>query len=236
MDRPLGHFIPQFESAVLPRELHLNGRFATLRPLNAAADGPGIYAQMAGHDWLWDYLYEPPQKNEAALVDLLTKLQGQPDKYAYVIRKTGDAAPLGYACFWTTVAAMGSNEIGNVNLSPALQQTPVATDAFFLMLDWAFSNGYRRMEWKCNALNAPSRRAAQRLGFSYEGVFRNHLIVKGRNRDTAWFAMTDADWVKLRPAYEAWLSPENFDEDGRQLQSLTMLTAPHLSYCDPQFT
>ncbi|MBA4350498.1 MAG: GNAT family N-acetyltransferase, partial [Rhodobacter sp.] len=104
------------------------------------------------------------------------------------------------------------------------QRGRAATEAMFLMMDWAFAHGYRRYEWKCNALNLPSRRAAQRLGFSFEGVFRQHMVIKGANRDTAWFAMIDSEWPALREAYAAWLSPANFDATGRQRERLSDLT------------
>ena len=236
MDRPLGFEVPEFEAVPEPLDLHLVGEWAELRPLDAFGDAPGLWSQTAGHDWLWDYLFEPAPQTETDFAGILEDLQAKTDKFAYVIRAKGQETPLGYACFWTTATSMGSNEIGNVNLSPALQRTPIATEAFYLMTDWVFQNGYRRMEWKCNALNAPSRRAAQRLGFSFEGVFRNHMIVKGRNRDTAWFAITDQDWVGLREAYETWLSPENFDAAGVQRTSLADLTAPHLFTTDPTLT
>lgn len=233
MSRPLGVELPDFTPVAAPRALHLTGEWADLRPLNAATDGPALFEQFKGADWIWDYLYEPPQTSAEMLTEMLSQLEANSEKFAYVIRAKGDETPLGYACFWTTVSGTGSNEIGNVNLSPTLQRTPIATDAFYLMNDWVFSNGYRRMEWKCNALNAPSRRAAQRLGFSFEGVFRNHLVVKGRNRDTAWFAITDDDWVNLKPAYQEWLSQDNFDEDGMQRLALADLTAPHIVNADP---
>ena len=233
MDRPLGHGVSDFEQVKEPRGLYLVGDWAELRPLDVSADASGLWAQMAGHDWLWDYLFEVAPQTEEEFTVILETLATKSDKFAYVIRAKGDPAPLGYACFSTTVTEMGCNEIGNVNLSPALQRTPIATEAFFLMNDWVFQNGYRRMEWKCNALNRPSRQAAERLGFSFEGVFRNHLVVKGRNRDTAWFAMTDADWPALRDAYRTWLSPENFDAEGQQRQSLSSLTRPLLYATDP---
>ena len=119
---------------------------------------------------------------------------------------------------------MGTIEVGHINLAPELQRSRAATEAMFLMMEWAFSAGYRRYEWKCDALNLPSRRAAQRLGFSYEGLFRQAAVVKGRNRDTAWFACIDTDWPALREAYRAWLDPSNFDADGRQRESLSDLT------------
>ena len=136
----------------------------------------------------------------------------------------------------------GAIEIGNIWFSPELQRTPAATETIFLLAKHAFDDlGYRRLEWKCNALNEPSRSAAIRFGFQFEGVFLNHRVVKGRNRDTAWFAITDQRWPAIRAAFEAWLSPENFDADGSQRSRLSELTAAterphgrHLSDRTPQ--
>ncbi|MEM0943959.1 MAG: GNAT family protein, partial [Pseudomonadota bacterium] len=136
---------------------------------------------------------------------------------------------LGTASYLRINPEAGSIEVGYITFSPALQRTKAATEAMFLMMDWAFAAGYRRYEWKCNALNAPSRAAAQRLGLSYEGVFRQALTVKGHNRDTAWYAATDATWPRLRAAFEAWLAPENFDQNGQQRHRLSDLTAPCLT-------
>ena len=119
----------------------------------------------------------------------------------------------------------GSIEVGHINMAPALQRTRAATEAMYLMMKWAFEAGYRRYEWKCDALNAGSRRAAQRLGLSYEGVFRQATMYKGRNRDTAWFAAIDKEWPALEAAFQAWLHPKNFDETGRQIERLADLTA-----------
>lgn len=116
---------------------------------------------------------------------------------------------------------------------PAAQRTPISTEAFFLMMKWAFENGYRRFEWKCDALNMPSRRAAQRLGLSYEGIFRQATVVKGRNRDTAWFAAIDGEWPALKEAFNAWLSPSNLDANGQQKESLRNLTRLILAKSDP---
>jgi RimJ/RimL family protein N-acetyltransferase len=117
--------------------------------------------------------------------------------------------------------AMRVIEVGNIVYAPALQRTPLATEAQYLIARYAFETlGYRRYEWKCNALNATSKRAAERFGFSYEGLFRQHMIVKGRSRDTAWFAMLDSEWPARKAAFERWLAPENFDRDGRQKTKL----------------
>jgi RimJ/RimL family protein N-acetyltransferase len=122
----------------------------------------------------------------------------------------------------------GCIEVGHLAYSPLLQRKPAATEAMFLMMDQAFRLGYRRYEWKCNALNAPSRSAAQRLGFSYEGIFRQATVVKNRNRDTAWYSIIDAEWPPLKKAYETWLAPANFDAGGRQRTPLSGLTQPLL--------
>ena len=128
----------------------------------------------------------------------------------------------------TVADTAGSIEVGYITYSPALQRTRAATEAMYLMLRWAFDAGYRRYEWKCNALNAASRRAAQRLGLSYEGVFRQAVVVKGRNRDSAWYAAIDSEWPAIRAAMETWLDPANFDSEGVQRQSLSALTRPVL--------
>jgi len=233
MNRPLGDALPGWQPAADPRGLTMTGRYAHLRPLDVTTDADGLWTAMAGHDWIWDYLGAPAPGDAAAMRARLAEGQALVDQPCYVIRPKGEDRPLGYACYWTVVREMGNIEIGNVNLSPALQGTQIATEAFSLMINWAFTSGYRRVEWKCNALNAPSRRAAQRLGFSYEGVFRQHLVQMGRNRDTAWFAMTDGDWAQIGPAHRDWLDPANFDEAGQQRQALRAMTAPHLAQSDP---
>jgi RimJ/RimL family protein N-acetyltransferase len=138
------------------------------------------------------------------------------------------SSPAGVASYLRITPAAGTIEVGHIHFSPLLQHTPAATEAMYLMMRRAFELGYRRYEWKCDALNAPSRRAAQRLGFSYEGVFRQALVTRGRNRDTAWYACIDREWPALRAAFEAWLASDNFDAEGRQRRSLTSLTAPIL--------
>jgi RimJ/RimL family protein N-acetyltransferase len=139
----------------------------------------------------------------------------------------------GVASYLRITPEAGSIEVGHINLSPELQRTRAATEAMYLMMGRAFEAGYRRYEWKCNALNLGSRRAAQRLGLSYEGVFRQAAVIKGRNRDTAWFAAIDGEWPALKAAFETWLDPANFDDSGRQRRSLAVLTAPTLAARDP---
>lgn len=132
-----------------------------------------------------------------------------------------DGSPIGFASYLRIDPAVGSIEVGYINFTSRLQQTPAATEAMYLMMRRVFDElGYRRYEWKCDSLNAPSRRAAVRLGFTYEGTFRQATIYKGRNRDTAWYAITDGEWPEQRERFETWLDPANFDGDGRQLQPL----------------
>jgi len=147
------------------------------------------------------------------------------DPCFYAIKNLESGGWEGVASYLRIAPEAGSIEVGHISLSPALQRTRAATESMYLMMAWAFDAGYRRYEWKCNALNLASRRAAQRLGLSYEGVFRQAAVVKGRNRDTAWFAAIDAEWPALKEAYATWLSPSNFDAEGRQRESLADMTS-----------
>jgi hypothetical protein len=158
-----------------------------------------------------------------------------PDQPSLSVPSASSAAPsvsassaAGVASYLRISPSAGAIEVGHIHFSPLLQNTPAATEAMFLMMRRVFELGYRRYEWKCDALNAPSRRAAQRLGFSFEGVFRQAIVVKGRSRDTAWYACIDREWPSLREAFERWLDPSNFDEEGRQRVSLSSLTDPIL--------
>lgn len=229
--RPVGPVV-DFDGAQAPNGRPLEGRFVRLEALEVARHGPAIWAQMAGHDHLWDYLYEASPRDETDFLAGLSVSAARSDWAGYSICLP-DGSPVGYAFYLNIVPAMGTIEVGNINFSPDLQRTPAASEAMYLMMREAFALGYRRYEWKCNALNMPSRRAAQRFGFSWEGIFRQHLVVKGRNRDTAWLAMTDQDWPVIKAAFEAWLSPRNFVVDGQQKQSLRDLTSPHLVALDP---
>lgn len=233
MDRPLG-FETDFIGARWPDSAVLVGHDVRLEPIVPEAHGPLIWRHIQDHPEGWDYLYEEVPHDQDTVVEYLRTSASKPAWFGYAICLGGDA--LGYAFYLNIVPEMGSIEVGNINFSPALQRTPAATEAMFLMMKQAFDLGYRRYEWKCNALNAPSRRAAQRLGFSFEGIFRQHLIVKGRNRDTAWFAMTDQDWPDMKRAFEAWLASGNFDADGQQRISLADLSAPHRVGSDPDQT
>ncbi|MBT9384926.1 GNAT family N-acetyltransferase [Pseudooceanicola sp. CBS1P-1] len=230
--RPLGQMLDDWTPATVPpRDLVLSGRLVRAEPLTPA-HATDLFAQWQGHDWLWDYMPVGPFADADAYGAWIASVQGDPAVLFLALCDVQTGRALGVASYLNIVPGNGSIEVGNICFSPALQGSPAATEAMVLMMGWAFANGYRRYEWKCNALNLPSRRAAQRLGFGYEGVFVRHMVVKGRNRDTAWFAIPDDRWGPLKAAYDRWLSPANFDEEGRQITRLSALTAP-LRAADP---
>ena len=212
-----------------PRE-PMGGRFVRLEPLDPARHGPAIHeANLWNTDGsMWAYLPYGPfaTLNDWSAWAAPMARSEDPLFFAIVDRATGLAT--GVAAYLAIMPEHGSIEVGHIAYSPALQRTPAATEAMFLLMRTAFELGYRRYEWKCDALNAPSRVAAARLGLSFEGVFRQHRVVKGHNRDSAWFAAVDTEWPALRAAFERWLDPANFDADGRQRVRLSDLTAPIL--------
>lgn len=219
----LGRFVAGFILPPHPNAPVLQGKFARLErfdPTHAA----GLFDAYIGHDTLWDYMPYGPFHAASAYHRWAKETALGDDPLFYAIRDVATGHLGGVASYLNIVSAHCSIEIGHICLAPSLAGTRAASDALAQMVAYAFDLGYRRVEWKCNALNIPSRRAAQRLGFSFEGVFRNHLIIKGRNRDTAWFAITDAEWPPLREAYSAWFSPRNFDAEGRQIERLSDLT------------
>lgn len=202
----------------------MQGRYAELAPLTAVSHAALLFRAYAGHDHVWDYMPVGPFSSASQYHRWVRDHENQPDPFFYAIRNKDTDQWEGAASYLRIKPESGSIEVGYISYSPALQRTRAATDAMYLMMKWAFEAGYRRYEWKCNALNAGSRRAAQRLGFSFEGVFRQAAVVKGRNRDTAWFAVIDTEWPALKEAFEAWLSPTNFDSDGQQIERLGDLT------------
>ena len=221
---PLGAVVENWTPPPVPDGAPLKGRYAELVALSAEAHAALLFRAFDGHDALWDYMPQGPFSSAAQYHRWVRDHENKADPLFYAIRNLDTGHWEGVASYLRIQPEAGSIEVGFITYGPALQQTRAATDAMYLMMKWAFEAGYRRYEWKCNALNAPSRRAAQRLGFSFEGVFRQAAVVKGRNRDTAWFAVIDAEWPALREAYEAWLSPGNFDSEGRQSDRLGDLT------------
>ncbi len=205
----------------LPGAVTLAGRTVTLEPLSAEKHAAALWQAVQGHDAVWIWLGDGPYTSEAQLKEAIAaKETGASARFfALVPAKTGQA--VGYASLMRIDAANGVIEVGNVLFAPALQRTVAATEAMYLMARHVFEDlGYRRYEWKCNALNLPSRRAALRLGFAFEGVFRQHMVIKGQNRDTAWYSMLDLEWPARKLAFEAWLAPENFDDQGQQRSAL----------------
>lgn len=218
----------------LPSHTAMQNAHAELAPL-APSQFPQLWQAFAGRPDLWDYMGAGPFADEAAFSAWAVTRLGLSDPQFYAIRAPGGGW-IGLASYLRPDPANGVIEVGNLSFSPPLQGTVTATAAMVLMMQQAFALGYRRYEWKCNSRNLPSRRAAQRLGFSYEGIFRQHMVIKGKNRDTAWFSITDADWPALKDAFDLWLSPQNFDAEGGQIRSLSALTAPLLVSRDPALT
>lgn len=224
-DRPLGAALPDWQAPPRPGPSQIGGRYLRLERLEPSRHAAAIFAATTCDASSWDYMSNGPYTSADELQRWMEQaVRSDAAFYAFTDPASGTA--FGYASFMRIDAANGVLEIGNVMISPAAQRSRAASEALMLMIGWAFDAGYRRVEWKCNALNAPSRRAARRYGFAFEGVFRSHMIVKTRNRDTAWYAMTDADWPALAAAYAAWLDPGNFDTEGRQKVRLSDLTAP----------
>jgi RimJ/RimL family protein N-acetyltransferase len=222
--RPVGAPIDA-HPAKRPERVTLRGRWITLTPLDSHKHAVSLYDASNGdpeRESVWDYLFDGPFRSlQDFRANLERKAQSEdPLFFAVVDHATGRA--LGYQTLMRIDSANRVIEVGNIMYAPAMQRTPAATEAQYLFARYVFDKlGNRRYEWKCNNLNAPSKRAAERLGFAFEGVFRQHMIVKGRNRDTAWFAMLDSEWPARKTAFEAWLSPENFDSEGRQKRRLS---------------
>ena len=206
-----------------PGPVTLQGRYGRLEKLKAG-HATDLWAAFAGHDQVWTYIStDGPFASAAEFAPFIAKRAAAVDPYAYAIIDPSGRA-VGYLTLLRIEPDMRVIEVGHVLYSPALQRTPLGTETQYLLARYVFETlGYRRYEWKCNALNAPSWRAALRYGFSYEGTFRQHIIAKGRNRDNAWFSMLDSEWPARKRNFERWLAPENFDSEGRQKISLAAL-------------
>ena len=220
---PVGRQVTGFTPPPAPGDAPITGRFVTLEPLDPR-HADELYAANDGHDAMWDYMGYGPF-DRAGYDAWVAQMAAGSDPAFYAARDHGTGRVAGVASLLRIDRANGVIEIGHIAIAPAMQRTPAASEAIILMIAHAFAAGYRRVEWKCNALNAPSMRAAARYGFEYEGTFRNHMVIKGRNRDTAWWAITDGDWPAVQRAHQAWLSPENFDASGKQRQALGDLLA-----------
>lgn len=225
---PLGKQV-DFKPARRPGRDVLRGQHVLVRPLDASGDAEELYAAShppEGDPSIWTYLPDGPYESARHLRRVLTWAQTSEDPLYYTLVKLPDELPAGVASYLRITPEFGVIEIGHIWFGAPLQRTTAATEAIYLLARHAFDDlGYRRLEWKCNALNAASRRSAERFGFTFEGVFRKHMVVKGRNRDTAWYAITDDEWPGIRAAFERWLDPSNFDEAGVQRRALGELMA-----------
>lgn len=230
LNQPVGFIVRDWEPPPFPKREPIKGSFCRLEPLDPAVHAQSLFEANAldakGHNWT--YLPYGPLATFEAYLNWMKQICGGSDPLFFAVIERAENWAVGVASYLRITPAAGSIEVGHLNFSPRLQRTPAATEAMYLMMANAFDLGYRRYEWKCDALNAPSRLAAQRLGFSFEGIFRQATIYKGRNRDTAWYSVIDQEWPALRTAYERWLSLANFDGQGRQRTSLSSLTAPLL--------
>jgi RimJ/RimL family protein N-acetyltransferase len=204
-----------------PERAPLEGETVRLEPVDPGRHAGDLFAASGGAPALWDYLAYGPFPNQHVFTEWLKERAASDDPlfYAVVDRDSGTAR--GMASLMRIDPQNGVIETGHIWFAPVLQRTRQATEAIYLLARHSFDDlGYRRFEWKCDSLNQASRRAAQRFGFVFEGVFRQHMVIKDRNRDTAWFSILDGEWPVVRAAFEAWLAPENFDEEGRQRRSL----------------
>ena len=220
----LGAAVPDWTPPPAPDGRPLEGQYVRLERLDPEIHAGDLHRAYSGHDALWAYLPYGPFPSAAGYHRWARDTATGSDPLFYVLRDRATGHCGGVASYLRITPAAGSIEVGHICLSPEIARGRVWTEAMFLMLQHAFALGYRRYEWKCDALNLPSRRAAQRLGFSYEGTFRQMTVVKGRNRDTAWFSVIDSEWGALHEAYAAWLSPANFDTRGHQRERLSDLT------------
>jgi len=225
---PIGPVLSNAEPAQVPQRIVLEGRYCRLEPLDAARHCNELYAASTPHDAAARFLYlgEPAPASTGVLKAWAEAAEASADPlfFAVIDRRTGTVE--GRQTLMRITPMQQTIEIGNIYWGPAIAGTQVATEANFLFAQYAFDElGYRRYEWKCNALNEPSRRAAIRFGFTYEGHFRRAVITRGRTRDTSWFSIIDEEWPQLKAAYEQWLAPENFDAEGQQRSRLSDLTA-----------
>lgn len=224
--RPLsGANVKSLPSGLVPARKPIHGKCVQLEPMDPAVHADDLYE--ASHTSeekreIWTYLPEGPWSDLDAYTAHIRANAGMFDRIFYAIRPLPEGRAGGQASFMDMHAANGVIEIGYIWFTPALQRTRAATEALYLMLDYAMSDlRYRRMQWRCNALSSKSRNAARRLGFRFEGIFHNHMIYKGLNRDTAWYSILDDEWPEVRDVFEAWLDDENFDERGYSLNSLS---------------
>lgn len=222
--RPVGPLLPGWVPPPRPEIAELEGTYVRLERLDADKHAALLFRAYEGHDWIWDYLPWGPFSSAAQYHRWVREAAEGQDPYFFAIYDKEAKQYGGVGSYLRITPQAGSIELGALTFAPCLQRTRASTEMFYLTMQWAFEAGYRRFEWKCDALNRPSRLAAQRLGLSYEGLFRQATVVKGRNRDTAWYAAIDKEWPALQEAFRVWLAPSNFTSDDAQKESLSDLT------------
>lgn len=226
---PVGPIVDPLPPRLVPDLRTLAGQYVELHPLDVKQHGSGLFQSFIDSDpegTMWTYMPGMPVGQFSGLDEFVTWLETKVelrDPWFYTIVEKQSGQPLGLCAFMRADPVNGAIEIGNIWFSPFLQKSRMATEAILLMLRHGFDDlRVRRLEWKCDALNASSRKAAERFGFSFEGVFRQHFIIKGRNRDTAWFSIIDQEWLPTKAGFELWLAPQNFDENGQQKAKLIL--------------
>ena len=228
LGQPVGAPLPGWKGVERPPRTAMAGRYCRVEPIDPASHAEALYQANALEPSArnFTYLTVGPFDSFDAYRQWMTSAVKSEDPLFHAIVDTATGKAAGIASYMRIEPANGVIEVGHLNYSPLLKRKPAATEAMYLMMKRVFTLGYRRYEWKCDSHNAASRAAAQRLGFSYEGVFRQSSVYKGRNRDTAWYAMIDSEWPELERAYLTWLDPANFDAQGKQRKRLSELTAP----------
>ena len=224
LGQPIGDALPNFKPGDLPKMERLEGRYVIVECLSKDKHGADLY-EVYGPDSpadMWTYLFQNPVQSQEEWSALLDQMLAAQDRFYYAIVDKESGKALGTFALMRINRGSRVIEVGSVTYSPQLKRTRLATEAQYLLARYVFEElEYRRYEWKCDALNQPSRYAAERLGFIYEGTFRQAVVYKGRNRDTDWLAMIDKDWPAVKIRLEKWLSPDNFDENGQQIKSLS---------------
>ncbi|MCE7990177.1 MAG: N-acetyltransferase [Caldilinea sp. CFX5] len=230
LGQPIGLAVPNWTPPPTPPRVTLTGRFCRIEPLSVERHAADLYAanRLDTEGRMWTYLAYGPFADMESYVSWMTRASQSTDPLFHAIIESATNKAVGVCSYLRIDPNNGVIEVGGLAFSPLLQRTPAATEAMYLMMQNAFTLGYRRYEWKCDSLNVPSRIAAQRLGFSYEGLFRQAIIYKGRSRDTAWYSIIDKEWPALQAVYTQWLAPANFTDDGQQRVRLSELTRPLL--------
>jgi len=227
-DPPLGSLVPSWSPRPLPTLTGISGRICRVEPIDSTRHGEALYAAYATdrEGRLWTYLPWGPYSGPEELCARIDAVRASGVRPEYALIDLASGKPFGQASYLNIDPAAGSIEVGGIVYAPAFQRGIAATEAMYLMMRRAFDElGYRRYAWQCNSLNARSRAAATRLGFTFEGIWRQAAVHKGRNRDTAWFSILDSEWPAIKTAFERWLAPENFDAEGGQRMRLSVLTA-----------